>query len=195
MSTLIVKNLQGIYPSNQVTIPAGQTLYAPGHVLQIQSTTLNTYQTTTSTSYVNITGFSVNITPKSTSSKIFIQCYAHMTSYGQNGSYLRVLRNGSLMAASMGASSQANAINDGTGGTVVASSGFITYAASNAYTVVPLRLDYLDSPATTGILTYQAQWRVGTGNTTYFNCHRDSGGTNADFGWYASTISVWEIAA
>jgi hypothetical protein len=193
MSTLRVDNLNA-RTGTTISIPTGTHLYSPGHVIQLQSTTINTTQSTTSLTYVNLTGMAVSITPKSTSSKLFIQCYAHMTSFGQNGSYLRVLRNGSIMSASIGASSQANAINDGGGGTVMASSGFITYAGSNSYTVVPLRLDYLDSPATTSTVTYQAQWRVGTGNTTYFNSHQQSGGTNADFGWYASTISVWEIA-
>jgi len=163
-----------------------------GSILQCQSTTVNGITSTTSTSYVNITSLAATITPTSNTSKIMIQAYITVTNSGQNGSYIIVTRNGSTMPASLGSSANTNWIFNGTGGTVGASCGFIDQSGTT-YTVVPIRCDYLDSPATTSPVTYQVQWRTGSGGTVYLN-YQGTTGTNADFGYFASTITVWEVA-
>ena len=78
MSTLNVKNLQGIYPSNQITVPAGHLLYAPGSVLQVQTVTTNnrlagTLGASTNPIYNSGTSYvTLSFTPKMASSKLWL---------------------------------------------------------------------------------------------------------------------------
>jgi len=74
MSTLHVENLKGLSSggnANKIIVPSGQTLYAPGHVVQVVSATYQTQATTTGQSFVD-TGLTASITPKSSSSKVFV---------------------------------------------------------------------------------------------------------------------------
>ena len=81
MGTLTVQTLQAPTSganANKVLIPSGHTLDASnglttpaGHVIQVQRSTLNAITSTTSTSYV-ASGLGVTITPKFSTSKLFI---------------------------------------------------------------------------------------------------------------------------
>lgn len=78
MSTLNVKNLQGISPVNQVTVPTGHKLYAPGHVVQVQSVTVNTVLSgtlgaSTNPAYNSGTSYTtLSFTPVFSSSKLWL---------------------------------------------------------------------------------------------------------------------------
>ena len=162
-----------------VTLPAGS-------VLQVVSTTKTDTFSTNSTSYTDVTGLSVSITPSSASNKIMIFAYLTTTNTGQNGSFLRVDRNGSTISGSLSTLGTL----DGTGANVRASSGFIVQSGTQ-YTVVPLTLQYLDSPSSTSSLTYQVKCRTGSTQTVLVNGNPN--GANPDFGYYVSSITVMEI--
>lgn len=78
MSTLNVKNLQGIYPSNQITVPSGHKLYAPGHIVQVVSGTTNAQMSGTlgySTNPIYNSGssyYTMLFTPVFASSKLWL---------------------------------------------------------------------------------------------------------------------------
>ena len=164
-----------------------------GSVLQTKSTTLTTFGTTTSTTYVAVSGLSVTITPSSTSSQVLVRGYLYVTGSAQNGQFVALYSGGSILTGIIGAAG-ANAIQNGTGGTTRASGGHIPASAAVTYVNIPLYFEYLDSPASTAAQVYQVYIRVGNGSTMYYN-YQSQTGTNADFGYYASTITAQEIAA
>ena len=86
MSSLTVQNIQGsASSSNTINVASGHkitgaagSIVAPGQVIQVVSATYQTQATTTSTSFVD-TGLTASITPKFSSSKVFVtvsQAYA-----------------------------------------------------------------------------------------------------------------------
>ena len=120
-----------------------------GKVLQVVSATDSTSRSTTSTSFVTGSNtLSVNITPSSTSSKIFLMangnCYM-----GSNAAYviLTIYRNSTDLGA---------ASNKGLGNLY-----------KNPDDVgVPYGISFLDSPSTTSQITYQVYFRVTAGTGT-----------------------------
>ena len=66
MSTLSVDTIQGKTTAGTVAMPAG-------HVIQTLQALKTDVFSTSSTSFVDVTGLSVNITPKFSTSKIFVQ--------------------------------------------------------------------------------------------------------------------------
>jgi len=165
-----------------------------GTVLQTVSATLDTYGSTGSQTYVAVTGLSVAITPATTSNKVLIRGYIWLAGSSQNGMFGAVFRGGSILSGAVGNSSQPGATINGTSGTVIASGGFIPASGYVNYQATPIYFEFLDSPASTSSLTYQIYVRVGGGGTLWYN-YQGSTGTNADFGYYASTITAQEIAA
>ena len=96
MSTLHVENLKGLSSggnANKVIIPTGQTLEVAdnlrhddmpvGSILQVVSATSSSQVGTTSTSFVD-TGLSCSITPKFSSSKIFVSVSQAFSMVGPN---------------------------------------------------------------------------------------------------------------
>jgi hypothetical protein len=135
MSTLNVKNLQGIYPSNRVTVPVGHTLYAPGHILQVVYTRSNARTTTTSTTPVAIDStMNLSITPSSSSSKIFIAYHIQVSgSYSALNNFAYIYRNSGVQLT------YTNCYR-------------IDY--TNSAETTRTSLIYLDSPGTTSPTTY-----------------------------------------
>ena len=115
-----------------------------GKVLQVVSATDSTIRSTTSTSFVTASNtLSVDITPSSTSSKIFIICNA--SGYGDtNRAYYTIYR---------------DATNLGT------SEGMVEHRLGWS----SISMSYLDSPSTTSTTTYQLYLRSHTGATVYLN--------------------------
>jgi len=165
-----------------------------GSVLQVVSATLNTYGSTGSTTYVAVTGLSVAITPATASNKVLIRGYIWLAGSSQNGLFGAVFRDASILSGVAGSSSNPNAIVNGGSGTVRASGGFIPASGYVTYQATPICFEFLDSPASTSSLTYQIYVRVGGGGTLYYN-YQSNTGTNADFGYFASSITAQEIAA
>jgi len=112
--------------------------------------------------FVDITGLSITLTPVSASSKFLIH-YAVVASSDYYKTYINLLRNGTLLGANA----------DGAGDNRYR--GTSTHATdmtiSNAHGIVHNHsITFLDSPATTGSLTYKLQ-SAGRGSTyvSYIN--------------------------
>ena len=170
MSTLTLKNLQGTYPANRITVPAGHTLYAPGHILQIVYARSRATATTTSTTPVAIDStLNLTITPSSTSSKIFI-AYHIMVSGGNSAynNYAYIYRNSS---------------------TQLTYTNCYRIDYSNNYETVRPSLIYLDSPTTTSSTTYNLYLSVS--NASYNLQYNYASSDNGDWGYsYAYAMEV-----
>jgi hypothetical protein len=179
--------------TNAIQTTAGKPiLNSTGSILQVVQTIKQDTFTTSSQSYTNVTGLSATITPSSTSSKILINCYLTTTNGSQVGNYLLVTRNGSTISGSLSTSGTLNT----TSSAVQSSSGFIVQSGTT-YTVVPLTLQYLDSPASTSAQTYQVQTRTGSTGSVLVNYQggNSTANNNPDFGYYISSITLLEVSA
>jgi len=133
-----------------ITVPSGATLTAPGHVLQVVTATDSTTRSTTSTTFVTGSNtMSVDITPTSTSNKIFLMATGNI--YNNTASkyvYATIKRD----STDIGAGSDKGLTNMWTGG--------------GGDDGVCLSMSVLDSPSSTSQITYQVYFRVdgGTGN-------------------------------
>ncbi len=129
-----------------------------GGILQVVSTAKSDTFSTTSTSFVDVTGLSATITPRSTSSKIY------------------VVANYTMGQGAVGQSVHSRLVRDSTtvyvgdlSGSTVQSSGshFMSSAITDAVLTENIALSYLDSPSTTSTVTYKIQLRAGTANTAF----------------------------
>ena len=93
MSTLTVKTLQGMSPTNLVSIASGHSFYAPGCIIQVKQAYKDDPFAYNSTSYGAVTGLSVAITPKFATSKILIMACVNSNSLNRGGT-IEVRRDG-----------------------------------------------------------------------------------------------------
>ena len=137
-NTILSSNGTGTFTTNFTT----------GKVLQVISATDATQRSTTSTSFVTGSNtLSVNITPSSTSSKIFVTTnFMIGLSNTQNGFYT-IYR---------------DSTNLGTG------NGMMVFASASASNEFPTAMSFLDSPSSTSTLTYQVYFRAGAAATTAY---------------------------
>lgn len=180
-STLVVDNIQP-RTGTTVTMPAGSKFYAPGSIVQVQSTTLTSTFSSSSTSWVDVTNMLVNITPVYNTSKIFctFNCYASgSATSGVYGVGVRLLRNLNVIC-----------IGDARGSTTQASAYIGTPYASYGQS---LNFSYMDSPASSSLLTYKIQMIFE--NASYAGI---LGGSSATGASYTSstpiTLTLMEIA-
>ena len=118
-----------------------------GSILQVVSTTkTDTFSTSTGGSFVDITGLSVAITPRSTSSKIFVVVNTQVG--GDEMFYIRLVRG-----------STAIAVADDDGANRIESTQGGVFQASNNDKAAPMGCSFLDSPNTTSETTYKLQVR------------------------------------
>jgi hypothetical protein len=160
--TLPDTNINNASLDNVTGLPAG----VGGKVLQVVTATDTTQRNTTSTSFVTASNtLSVNITPSSSSNKIFLT--TTFASYNNN--------TGKSMGATIFRDS--TDIGNGTWGLLnrYDDTGR-TIGASTALTV-------LDSPSSTSEITYQVYFKTESGGNAYFNYD----GTK-------SSITAFEIA-
>jgi hypothetical protein len=180
MSTISVDNLQGL-TSNIITMASGQVLYTPGSIIQVQQTVkTDTFSAAPNGTWIDITGMSVNITPKKTSSKIFIL----VTLVGAGNSTTpkaRVLRDSTVIA-----------VGDTSGSKQSAMLGsFLMKDTNQADTYTH---QFLDSPATISQINYKMQINSDNTQTWYLN-RSNSDQDNTTGGRYISVITVMEVAA
>lgn len=121
-----------------------------GKVLQVVQGTLNTYSSITSTSAYVSTGLEVNITPSSTSSKIFLFADSCAISFGDTEAGWTFFRNGVNVLGSGSALS-------------------LMRMYSSTVTVQAPTFQYLDSPNTTSTITYGVYQKNNSGNQVRFN--------------------------
>ena len=151
-----------------------------GGIVQCVSTTKTDTFTTASTSFVDVTGLSATITPKFSTSKIFVIVTTCGNTNGSKG-YGRLMRD-----------STAIAVGDASGSTVQATFDMNNAGASNRGASYVGQI--LDSPATTSATTYKLQVRHenGSGN---ININRiNSTDDSAVAGRYSSTITLMEFS-
>jgi len=147
--------------SNISSLPAG----VGGKVLQVVTANTSSKVTTTSTSFVTASnGLTVNITPSSTSNKIFVMA----------STCIRNSSNESYTTATIYRDST-NLGNSNLGmGTV--------WGSNSSVPNVPHTMQYLDSPSSTSQLTYQVYFRsVGSGTSSLNGLDNNNQGTITAF--------------
>ena len=159
--------------SSTAWVPAasGASLGA-GTILQVVSTFKNDVFSTTSSSFVDVTGFSVTITPKFSSSKVFVLANITASSRTTNNRF-NLLRDSTNLSQPSGGASPA---------TMNLSSGDNVNSASAS-------IGFLDSPNTTSATTYKIQMARSFG-TQYVNRDANSADNTG-----TSSITVFEVAA
>jgi hypothetical protein len=149
-----------------------------GSVLQVVQGIKTDYSYTTSSSFAS-SGLKASITPSSTSSKVLVTIH---TLLGQSNYLKRIylkLIGGNAATGYIG--------DDGTG---VECSMAVTTRVSDAYGMIPVSLQYLDSPSTTSSTEYDLHWAV-EGNEGIMNRPQNLDANGAKT---ASTIVLQEIA-
>jgi len=163
--------------TNGKLVTAAQPVGAVLQVVQTQLTTVQTFSPGAGV-FTDITGAAASITPTSASNKILVTYSTFMTS-SQNSAYwmqyLRMLRNGTAVAVGTQASYKAT--------------GAANYSATTQYGG-PIVQTFLDSPATTSVVTYQLS---GAGESGFaIGGSYASGSANPSI---PTTIILMEIAA
>ena len=169
--------------SNTVTLPSG----VGGKVLQVvQTVKENAFSVATSGGTVyDVTGLTVNITPTSTSNKIFVMLQMNNVSSDQTGGpgvYTKILRGSTVLTSntSGGQSDTYDSFCGGVGGGL----------SENNRVRDKHHINFLDSPNTTSQVTYKCQVVSGSSITIYVN----RWGLNTDVA-SVSTITAMEISA
>lgn len=151
----------------------GYSSLPTGSVLQVVSANIATSASTSSTSPTS-TGLSVSITPKFTTSKIFMIANATVGHSAANLQQFAFARNTTVI----------NNANNGSGGVFAITSSSVGNPSQMGY---PWGMNYLDSPSTTSATTYSVYFWTDSG-TVYFNTR----GSNSPLG--NGTITLMEIA-
>lgn len=144
-----------------------------GTVLQVVTATkVDTFSMTSTVTYTDVTGLSVSITPKSTSSKIFVSFFITNGNAGANHNMFNLVRDSTNLAQP-------------TADTYSSTVG-TSFTASSDYKHASL--SHLDSPSTTSSVTYKIQAKT-SGGTLYVNRRGDTATVSG-----SSSITVMEIA-
>ena len=158
---------------------AGVPTGGGGGIVQLKSVTHTEFESqalTGSGNFFDIPGMSVSITPKFSTSKIFVMAtVAVACNTAEKNNFIQLRRDSTDIAK-------------GTeGGSVNAS-----YYHKNRNNFAPdnISVQFLDSPATTNAVTYKVRWS-GENSTTYY-LNRNASNTNEGM---VSTITVMEVSA
>ena len=176
-SVLLVDTIKNSLDSADTVAFTGG-IYAPGSVIQTVSAEETAASSSTSSSPVNIV--SVNITPKSSSSKIYIIASVHASTASGSRAGVGLYKGSNPVVRGDAAGSRtrvyAQVQNSDTG---IFSSTTMTY---------------LDSPATTSQITYSAKMEP-EGGSTVFYINRSASDTDSGARFRGvSAITVMEIA-
>ena len=180
MSKISVDNLQGL-TSNIITMASGQVLYAPGSIIQVQQTVkTDTFSAAPNGTWIDITGMTVSITPKKTSSRIFLL----VTLVGSGSSTTpkaRMLRDSTVLTVGDTSGSKQSAM-------------FGSFLAKDANQTDTYTQQFIDNPATISPITYKMQ--INSDNTVTWYLNRSpSDQDNTTGGRYISVFTAMEIAA
>jgi hypothetical protein len=180
MSTLKTNAIQ--------TIAGKPILNSTGSILQVVQGVLTTTFSVApgANTFGTVTGLSASITPTSASSKILVNLdmYVGQSSY-QVG--IRLYRNGTHIGA-------ATAEGSRTAATFYHNS-YSSYTNTNTYTCIRAGGMYLDSPATTGALTYTVGIKDYSTYTAYVNrSYQYQNSSDYDHNTI-STITLMEVSA
>jgi len=182
--TLTLPDETGTVLSSTSAIASSQITGGVGKVLQVVSTHKSDTFSYYGFAFYDVTGLSVSITPSSTSSKILVTGEISIGS-SADFSYMRLVRDSTVINVGDAASNRVRASATG------------VYAGSQtADNTTEAPITYLDSPATTSVVTYKIQIRSGSGaaNPVYINrTHLDRDTTNYEWRT-ASSLILMEIA-
>lgn len=192
MSRLVVGQLQAASPTtNLITVASGDTVYSPGSVVQMVNTTLYTPTSVSipqaAATNTNIPDFACTITPKSASSRIYVQVrwFGELGNQTANWDTMFGLkRNGTPVGVNPSTAGGATGIS-------MASLGY--YANDGSSTPEMMFFDFYDSPATTSSVTYQVYANCTSATFTLYT-NRTVTASTASYEYGSSTITLWEIA-
>jgi hypothetical protein len=175
--TMIIDGTNGLTFNNS-TVQA-----SAGQVLQVVSTILTTsFTASVNNSFSAVTGLTASITPKFSTSKVFV--LITMT-VGSDTNYLNA-------QLTRGGTAISGALATGNGSR---SAGTNSIWPPQAYGTYPLSISYLDSPATTSATTYGVQIGNNAGAATLCVNQSQEDSNSASRTRGTSTITVMEIAA
>ena len=137
-----------------------------GKILQVVSVTKTGQFSSSSTSFTDITGCTLNITPSSSSNKIFVTLLGGQWGLYSGGSYF----------------SEGNIVRDST----ELVHGIVSYREGSGNSGTTCALSFLDSPNTTSQVTYKAQVKSSSSGKEVYPT--GSGGEGL-------TITAMEVAA
>lgn len=157
MSTLSVDTIQGQTVAGNVKMPAG-------HIVQLESFTTTAQLTLSTTNTWLATGIQVNITPKYSTSKIFIISNIDFDANAANRIFFTSI------------------FRDDTTNLGQANNGFNASMSDSGRMMSSVGINHLDSPSTTNAVNYEVYAKC-NGQPTYVNLY---GGKNA--------ITAMEIA-
>jgi len=130
------------------------------------------------------TGLTVNITPRNTSSTILIMSDLFVSSNVGYSVKVRLVRDGSAIYIGDAAGSRPRVSKEFTA----------TYHSTNAYNGQPLAIMYVDSPASSGQLTYKIQMASYSTYVVYLNRQGTDANTSEYDSRCASSLIAMEIA-
>ena len=165
-----------------IALASGASATGFGKVLQVVSATKTDIFDTNSSSFVDVTGVTVNVTPSSTSNKVWcsITGWASHSSAGASA-YLRMVRD-----------STAISVGGAAGSRVVCSTA---NGGDQTYSNGSFAISFLDSPSSTSAVTYKLQCLSQTGGSSARINYRGDDSDGASCGRVATTITVFEIGA
>ena len=170
MSTMYVNKVQ--------ELNVGSGVYIPGHVIQVVSAEFTAAAASVSSSPVNIV--SVNITPKSSSSKIYITASVHASTASSSRAGVGLYKGSSPVVRGDASGSRSRVY------------GQVQNSDTGIFSSVTM--SYLDSPATTSQITYSAKMEP-EGGSTQFYINRSASDTDSGSRFRGvSAITVMEIA-
>jgi hypothetical protein len=192
MSNLTVGRLTSVDPvTHLISVTPGDTVYSPGSVVQVVQNYLWTQNSvsvpSSYTTFTNIPDLVCSITPKSANSRIYV-AVRWMGEFGNEAATWNLMwnlrRNGTLVGRNPAWPTDRN--------TGIQISALSYRDADSSSTPESVYYDYLDSPASTSLLTYQACVETDTAMTLFTNrtVGYTSGGNEAG----TSSITLWEIA-
>ena len=179
--TLSVQKIQGLATSatpTVVEISSGHTLHQAGAVLQVVSAEETAATSSTSGSAVNIV--SVNITPKFSSSKIYITASVHCSTASSGRAGVGLYKGSNPVVQGDASGSRTRAY------------GQVQNSDTGIFSSVTMT--YLDSPATTSETTYSAKMVPEDGSTTFYINRSASDNDSGSRFRGVSAITVMEIA-
>ena len=187
MGRLVVDQIEGRSGNaNTITIPTGHNLYAPGGIVQVVQTVFaDTWSAGGSaTTWYTVTNLNTTIIPKTSTSKILIK-----TSLAIGSGYWeiqgRYLRNDTAIGLgnTRGSRSRCTFLDN----------RYYSGGVRNGWGTVSA--EYIDSPTTTGEITYKVQLNGYSSYTIGVNYNPYSDPDSSDyFGTPISTMTLMEIA-
>ena len=176
-----------VWTATSATATDFQAAAAGGKLGQVIQTIKTDIETTTSTTFADCPGMTVAITPVATTSKVLICVHAMMDVHGETGAWKVVDGDGADLT-------NPACIGDAAGSRFQAL-GPNLYTGSSSNREKTCTCMILHSPSSTSEETYKIVWYAKTGG---YSAQLNYGGADtdsADFGRFASTITVMEILA